>query len=387
MEVSRELAFFGGWTRRVLAGGSHAWGSPHQRVMELAPSSASSIRMPPASPWRQPGVPYWVINTGAAGLQIRNANDVLIDGAGLSAGEAGVLHGGAGESWHFRLLGAAQFGSVVPAQRMEIEVTATTANIHVLHWAVLRGYDGTQPIAVTLRIRSGVAVGTAALAQRAITSGVVASGINWAAGSQWRLIVEPDAIVGGWGGAGGRGGVAGTGSSNGFAGQNGGQAIRTTLPLVIDCLGNGTIFGGGGGGGGGGSAAAPTPVVAGGGGGGGRGLNMTVSGALTGSIGGGASSPAQPGPVGGAFSPGWQQNPGTPPPAFVGGLGVGGGGYGGAGGAAASVGSPGAAAPSAGTGGAGGAAGAAISYLAAAGAPVVLWGGANIVGATVAEAS
>ena len=72
----------------------------------------------------------------------------------------------------------------------------------------------------------------------------------------------------------------------------------------------------------------------------------------------------------------------------AGGLGLGGGGGGGIGGGRGLAGTAGGnASPSGGTGGAGGAGAKAISYLAAAGAPTIISGGANIVGGTVAEAS
>lgn len=396
MIESREVAFFGGWHRRVVGAGDHAWGNPQLRNFEVVPSAACGLILPKDGPWRQRGVPYWVINTGAANCAVKSPDvgnpTVWTVGAGTVSM---FILGGTGESWRFKPIGFVQFGSVIPALRMSIEIVSSVANANLLQLAIARGYDGTQPIAVTCRVRAGVAIGTTHPANRSFTTGNTVSGVSWFAGSTARLILEPSALIGGWGGNGGRGGIPGTGSATGINGQNGGQALRAEIPLRITC--NGQILGGGGGGGGGGSSSTNT-AIKGGGGGGGRGVNMALggSGAIIGSAGGGATSPAQPGAPGGAFTAGGR-GPGPSPPdppdpyAFMSGLGVSGGGNGGSGGNPGSIGggigfNGTAASPGAG-GGTGGQPGAAISYLPAAGAPVIESGGGNILGSTVSEAS
>jgi len=369
----KELAFFGGWTRRVLAGGDVAWGSPMHRVQEVVPSVPSGLRLPPDSDWLPSGVPFWIVNTGVAALTVKRPSDgttVVVVGSGVVA----MCIYGAG--WFGTAVSAAaQFGAVHPALRYTLGISANAANVNMLELAIARGYDGLQPAAVTCRVRSGVAVGTVSQSLRAITTGNTIGGISWAPGSFALLVIESGGASGGWGGPGGRGGVSGTGASAGFAGEAGGQAIRAEIPLRIDC--QGAIVGGGGGGGGGGSSSTIITIV-GGGGGGGRGMNMAPGGTLIGSLGGGATAPGQVGPAGGAFSHGSLVN-GT------GGLGANTGGNGGRGGAGGLAGQPGTAGP--GTGGTAGAGGAAISYLPAAGAPTILAGTLNILGTTVSEAS
>ena len=393
-EATREQAFFGGWRIRPVAGGTVAWGPPHWRVQEFQPSAITTVVLPTADRAGQRGVPLWVLNRGTAQLVVRRPSDNAVIWT-LAAGSAACFVLGA--DWHGWPLASVQFGSVFPGLRYLVDVSVNTANLNILERVVAQGYDGVQPAAVTCTIRAGAAIGTTDRLLRAVTTGGTFGGVSWAAGSRALLVVEANAIVGGWGGKGGRGGAPGTGAAAGQDGENGGQAIRAEIPLLVDC--HGLIFGGGGGGGGGGSSTTQ-PTVIGGGGGGGRGANMTTGGVLIGSQPGGATAPAGIGDPGGSFIAGGR-GPGPLPPeppdplAWQSGLGVGGGGNGGTGGATGSLlggigftgtaavlpgGGPGAA------GGLGGQPGAAISYLPAAGAPNILAGSANILGATVAEA-
>lgn len=377
----RELAFFGGWTRRIVAGGDHRWGSPSLRVQEVAPSAAAGLLLPEPSPWRQRGVPHWVVNTGAANLAVKDPVDHVTIWT-VGAGTVSMFILGANEEWLAKPIGFVQFGSVMPALRYTVDITTSTPNVNVLQRVIALGYTGAQPAAVTCRVRSGVAIGTTHQANRSLTTGNTIGGVAWAAGSFVRLVVEPEVYIGGWGGNGGRGGVPGTGAAAGLSGQNGGQAIRAEIPLRIECFGQ--IFGGGGGGGGGGSSLTVT-TIKGGGGGGGRGCRMAPNGALLGSLAGGATAPAGPGSPGGPTSAGGNSllDPFLP---GVSGIGVGGGGNGGSGGGAAGIGVSGGASTTLVAGGLGGQPGAAISYLPAVGAPVVLFGGSNILGAIVSEA-
>ena len=374
MGSPQELAFFGGWHTRAMAGGDHKWGPPSWRVFEAVPSSTSGLFLPPLSSGVQPGVPYWALNRGTAQVVVRRPDGSTVWTLGAGTAACFVLGGEleTGGYWHGWPAGDVQVGSVYPALRYTVDVTTNTANLDLLERVVAQGYDGTQPAVVACRIRAGVAVGTTHRLNRALTTGNTFAGVSWAAGSFALLTVEATAMVAGWGGGGGRGGAPGTGAATGLDGENGGQAIRSEIPLRIDC--QGLIFGGGGGGGGGGSSTTQLTVV-GGGGGGGRGGNMSTDGVLLGSPEGGASSPAGPGTGGGPFATGG------------GGLGTGGGGNGGSGGLAAGIGFAGTASSTGAAGGAGGGAGAAISYLAAAGAPAVLAGGGNILGGSVAEAT
>lgn len=390
---TREEAFFGGWRVRALAGGSHNWGPPHWRNQEFLPSALSTLMLPTAARAGQRGVPLWVLNRGTAQLQVRRPSDNAVVWT-LAAGTAAqfVL----GSDWFGWPLASMQFGSVFPALRYTVEVSASTANLNLLERVVAQGYTGAQPATVTCRVRSGAAIGTTNRLERAFTTGNTFGGVSWAAGSRVLLVVEANALVGGWGGGGGRGGAPMTSAAAGGAGEDGGQAIRAEIPLLVDC--HGMIFGGGGGGGGGG-ASTTSPNVIGGGGGGGRGANMATGGVLIGSLGGGATAPAGVGDPGGVVVAGGR-GPGPLPPeppdpyAWMSGLGTGGGGNGGTGGAtgsfSAGIGFTGTTAvlPGGGAGAAGGLGGqpgAAISYLPAAGAPVILAGASNIQGATIAE--
>lgn len=340
------------------------------RVLEVAPSSNSNLFLPPDSAWLCRGVPYWVINTGAANAVVKRPSDsatVLT----VTPGTAAMFILGA--SWYGAAVsGAVQFGSVYPALRYTVVINTLRADLSVIREIVPMGYDGTQPAAVRLLVRRGAGLGSSHPDNFPCTTGTTFEGIGWAAGSVMLLTVESGGTIGGWGGAGGHGGLAGTGSSAGFAGGDAGRAaVRATIPVRIEC--HGDIFGGGGGGGGG-SSSGVDPTIIGGGGGGGRGMNMTESGVLVGSAGGATGAPARTGSPGTAFGPG-----AGGAPALTGGPGGTGGGAAASGFAGYLVGG--------GTGAPGGAAGPAISYLPAAGAPIILAGASNIVGATIAEAS
>lgn len=365
----RELAFFGGWDKHPLAGGTHNWGNASSRFVEWTPSAPITVNLPRAE-HTQKGVPYWFVNSGTASVTVIRPSDGATVEV-VTPGSAFVFHLGA--DWVGKGLSTVQFGPITPGLQYYIDITTNTPNFDVLqHIVDGYGYNGTQPALVTVRLRSGAVIGTQDQALRALTSGTTWNGVSWAAGSIWLLVVEFGAWVGGWGGNGGRGGVPGTGAATGFNGQNGGQAIRTTIPMRIRCPGR--IWGGGGGGGGGGSSSTVT-TVKGGGGGGGGGSNMAPNGALIGSLPGGATAPAGSGQGGGQFLFG------------SGGLGVGGGGNAGRGGIPGEAGFNGGAATGGAGGGTGGQPGAAISYLAAAGAPVFLEGAGNILGTIISEAS
>lgn len=371
MVSDRELAYFGGWSTRTVAGGDHAWGDPRSRVIEFVASVPSGLILPSPSEWLQKGVPLWVVNNGFSTCAIKRPDLTTI----VTAAPDSVYMLVDGTDWLAVSRGQPQFGPLDPALIIRINLDRNEANVNLLAKVVAKGYDGTVPVVVICTVKAGTAIGTTERAHRAITTGTSIGGVSWFAGSYWVLQVEPDAIVGGWGGNGGRGGVAGTGAAAGFAGEDAGQAIRTEIPLRIDC--RGYIFGGGGGGGGGDSSLSVL-TTAGGGGGGGRGANMTGPGlgTIIGALGGGATQPAGVGTGGGPFSFGG------------GGLGAGNGGHGGRGGFA---GEPGLRGNNVGntlaTGGLAGAAGAAVSYLLAAGAPTILNGAGNILGPIVSEVS
>jgi hypothetical protein len=374
---SREEAFFGGWQVRPVSGGSNKWGPPQWRVQEFVADDTSDVVMPPASPWLQLGVPYYVLNSqdSTHSISVKRPSDGATLG-GLGPGYAAVAIPSVDGRWVWIDLLQFEVGTPYPALRYLVEITTNTANFDLLQAVMAQGYDGTEPAAVTCRVRGGVAVGARAVLAPTVesswTTGNTFGSVSWASGSFAVLLVDNGAEIGGRGGVGGRGGIAGTGSANGRPGEPGGRAVRAEIPLFVDC--QGSIWGGGGGGGGGGSAIV-TATVIGGGGGGGRGMTMAPNGALLGVDGGITVAPAEAGTAGGAFSAGG------------GGLGANGGGNGGAGAFAAAAGSSGTGVPSTSIGGAGGAAGAAISYLPAAGAPTILGGGGNILGATLSEAT
>ncbi|MCU0862622.1 MAG: hypothetical protein MUC36_02415 [Planctomycetes bacterium] len=211
MTTDRELAFFGGWTRRTIAGGDLPWGDPRNRVQEVVPSAPSGLIVPPDSPLLQRGVPFYVVNTGTDFCIVKRPNGSTI----LAVGAGTVALITQGSDWFGWSIGSPQFGSVTPALSLQVDLTQNEANVDLLAKCVAQGYDGTQPVAVLCTVRSGVAIGTAAQVRRALTSGLTIGSIGWAAGSYWTLVVEPNAIVGGWGGAGGRGGVPGTGAAAG----------------------------------------------------------------------------------------------------------------------------------------------------------------------------
>ncbi|MFY9345583.1 MAG: hypothetical protein WAT39_24040 [Planctomycetota bacterium] len=364
----RELAHFGGWVRRAVGGGDLAWTDPSERVQEVVPSIASGLILPPNS-LVPAGVPYWVVNSGSASLTVKRPSDLATIDT-VAANSAFVFVRGNGSAWTSRGIGTPQFGGVVTQVVYGIDVYTNTPDLNVLRRIVEQyGYNGVNPVVVTVRIRPGAVVGCTGTT-RSLVTGTTWNGVSWAAGSNWLLVVDANAYVTGPGGAAGRGGVPLTGAAAGFAGSAGGQAIRTTIPMRIICAGR--IAGGGGGGGGGGSSLTVS-LIHGGGGGGGAGGTMASNGTLIGAARGGATMPAHPGYVGGHE---------------VGGNGGGGfffGGNGGRGGGLAQVGTNGGNGPT--TGGTGGAAGAAISYLAAAGSPTIIQGAGSIVGSIISEAS
>lgn len=139
---------------------------------------------------------------------------------------------------------------------------------------------------VTYVINSGVTIGSTDPANPAINTGS-----GWATGSTVKII--NNGKIYGAGGAGGAGGVASVDAggtsvvgANGSAGNAGGNAVETSVKLVVDNT-NGEIFGGGGGGGGAsgttvgqddGMGSANFACVGGGGGGGGQGSNTSSGG-------------------------------------------------------------------------------------------------------------
>jgi hypothetical protein len=362
-----ELAHFGGWQTRELAGGVHRWGDPRWRHHEFNATAPSTVRLPDDSPWIQDGVEFTVVNTGTETVTVTDPDGAYLSFA-VPAGVAAEFVRGA--VWHGWTVATAQFGPAWPDQVFELNVSAHVAELNVLERVIDQfGYDGVDVAAVIVRIVQGVMVGSTGSGRRALTTGNTVGGVSWAAGSQVRLIVEEGAIIGGWGGGGGNAGTPGTGGSNGNPGGDGGQALRAEIPMNIECAGS--IFGGGGGGGGGGSGLIVTTIH--GGGGGGRGVNMLNPGAVLNGSGAGS------GPTNGGTS-------GTTLLAGAGGPGSGGGGDGGGGGTNGGNGTAGSSSSDGSAGGAGGSGAEAISYLPAAGAPVILSGGANILGGTVSEA-
>ncbi|MBZ0153737.1 MAG: hypothetical protein K8J09_19595, partial [Planctomycetes bacterium] len=200
-------------------------------MQEIAPSAYATIRMPASAPL---GVPYWLVNTGSASLTVQDHNGTHI----ISVDPNVSLHLVRGSRWLPALKPNPQFGSVWPALRYTVIVSMSEPNVVLLERAIALGYDGVQPAMVTCRIRTGAAVGTVAQGQFSIDTGTAIGGVSWAPGSSWTLVVENDAACGGWGGNAGRGGVPGTGASTGFAGQNGGTAIRTEIPMRVECIGS-----------------------------------------------------------------------------------------------------------------------------------------------------
>lgn len=126
-----ELAFFGGWRVRALAGGDHKWGPPSWRVQEFVPSSISSVFLPPLSSGVQPGVPYWVLNRGTAQVVVRKPDGGTVWTLGAGTAACFVLGGflGTGGDWHGWPVGDVQVGSVYPALRYSVDVTTNVANL------------------------------------------------------------------------------------------------------------------------------------------------------------------------------------------------------------------------------------------------------------------
>ncbi|MFN7587333.1 MAG: hypothetical protein ACK5UQ_02290, partial [Planctomycetota bacterium] len=186
-EATREQAFFGGWRIRPVAGGTVAWGPPHWRVQEFQPSAITTVVLPTAARAGQRGVPLWVLNRGTAQLVVRRPSDNAVVWT-LAAGSAACFV--LGSDWHGWPMASVQFGSVYPALRYSVEVSANTANLNLLERVVALGYDGAQPATVTCRVRSGTAIGATNRLERAFATGNTFGGDAWAAGSRVLLDVE-----------------------------------------------------------------------------------------------------------------------------------------------------------------------------------------------------
>lgn len=130
------------------------------------------------------------------------------------------------------------------------------------------------PMKITVIVDSGVTIGSADEANPAFTTGS-----GWTAGTVVRLLNSGK--IYGRGGDGGKGGyVSSVGvATAGVTGKAGGNAVETTVPLIIDNT-SGEIFGGGGGGGGGQGFLDDDGIgVSGSGGGGGQGYGTSSGGA------------------------------------------------------------------------------------------------------------
>jgi hypothetical protein len=163
-----------------------------------------------------------------------------------------------------------------------IVVSLTIANSTQNYDAFVQAGSPTSPRRVQVTVNAGVVLSSAQAGLPAFTSGALP------AGSVVELVNNGTII--GAGGAAGRGGGIDTRTAQvsfpALAGQAGGAAVRSTVPITITNAGN--IFGGGGGGGGGAEIHAVNNLAGGGGGAGGAG---TVGGA--GAAGGPGFSGAQ----------------------------------------------------------------------------------------------
>ena len=188
-----------------------------------------------------------------------------------------------------------------PLPVVNLMISANTYNYNIAQAA---GSPGT-PVAVTLRISSGVLVGSTSTSAPALSTGHLPAGSSL-------TIVNHGSIMG----AGGGGGVGNYASASapgdGGGGAPGGPALEIRFPAMIDNA-NGFILGGGGGGGGGGGLAfmsyavlqlVPGPSVPGGGGGGGGGVDGGGGGGCGFNGGGGGASAVAGGLPGSAGGPG-----------------------------------------------------------------------------------
>lgn len=180
-----------------------------------------------------------------------------------------------------------------------ISANINNVNLRTLHDSLFAPPVGDE--VVTVRVRSGVVIGSDSTASYAMSTG------TWPSGVTITLIIEAGAYIVGRGGVGGRGGSIPAGVASELDGRDGGPAVQATRAITINNLG--TIGSGGGGCGGGQSAtitvtAGTTYDYAGGGGaaGGGSGapvaLPVFAAGGASGT-GGDGTIPAQNGGSGG----------------------------------------------------------------------------------------
>lgn len=317
------------------------------RVYALDPSASINILLPAATvggrPLCRPGHRLVVFNDDGAFNLTAKLSDGSADpqhsvgGTVIGPGECGeftlIDDGSAIGTWFCEIHAAFSTGTPLADGRQPCLLEITSAGVNWgLRYNLQRqlGWDEVSPVAVTLKIRSGVVFGSATTSLPAIGFAPLPAGST--------LLVINEGHVSGMGGAGGNG-QHGSGSPAATAGAAGGPAIESHLDWALVNLG--TIAGGGGGGGGGGE-------------------NATANGGGAGAGGSGylASAPGQPGApdTGGIY--GGTASGGSLTIGGWGGQGVGGSGNGGNGGLPGQAGSNGT-----GTGNAsGGAAGAAIRY-------------------------
>lgn len=233
------------------------------------------------------------------------------------------------------LLGGLPLSTRAASQTISLSISSNTQNYNAYNAAIAAGWNGADPLNLTVTVAPGVVVGSNSTGAYAFDTGS-----GYPAGSSISII--NNGYIVGAGGAGGNGGQVAYYQCSGTAGGAGGPALHIGFNTAVT---NSGVIGGGGGGGGGGAA---------------RCVGLTKGNTYGGGGGGGAGN--QPG------TGGWQGYPyypssagsltsggpgGTPPSAGAGGGGGNLGGGGGPGGnsyyntgALAAYGSPGGAAGS-----------------------------------------
>lgn len=368
MTTSAIERVLGGAAAITAAGGTTRLRASKRFWMVTCTTAAQTLALPPATVGGAYVFPGEPAKRFVIALKSTNSQSVTLkDSAGttlaatLAAGEVWdvVLYSSAtaAGSWFVHRRATSHVaGAGIPSTREFWPIALndwSSVNFNGRAYLDANGYEGVNPVAITLTIGSGTYRGSDKIGDTTQDGSAIDTGI-FPAGSRMLLLMSLSTISG-FGGKAGRGGDVPPGllAADGLPG---GAALTCRIPTVIG--GVGTIQGGGGGGAGG----AYNGVASGGGGGGGAGFRWGLGGdpGGNGAVGGGGARGSQ-GAVfgGGAGGVGGSPSAGT----------------GGAGGNPASAG--------ANSGGTGGAAGKAIWYLTAAGAPTV-GAGITVTGATTA---
>lgn len=287
--TQREMAYYGGWATRNIAGGNSYWGDPLIRNMEVRNiSTLSKLWLPdPTVGDFQAGVSYHVFNlnqSGETNLAITVAdhegNTIGTVDAGSGTGECGFGEFVYAGSW-VKIESGTGFISQLPlnASTLEFSLSGNYANVNLYDYAVAQGYAGQDDTTIIVNVEAGTLIGSSSQSQPSMTTDIAS---KWGSNCNIRINLVSSNLLG-WGGTGGQGadGAVSSVGDTGAAGGDGGDALHCYIDTDINVISS-LLCAGGGGGGGAGNWGSPSPTTgyAGNGGGGAQGLNMLPTGVV-----------------------------------------------------------------------------------------------------------